>query len=976
MTRSRLLALFSALVVVGGSIAGGWYWLANSLEYRMSQIRTARGQGEQETAERLLQPLLRDHGDSVEVRELALDVARGSEDADEILTQLTWLAENSDKPASHAREIADLRLEAGLFDDAERWYRASLKADPEDTASMQRLARLLSNGGRRWEAYPLYMQIIRMGRFDLPELLYVGRTEDMLTLQPEYIAQRYADQSQIGPLLGLARFGMATGSEKTSEQLLRKVIQERPEIVEAHIRLAELLLEQRPAEFVKLMPQLPAASREHPAYWVILGKWYRQNKEPKAAVAAFAQALRIDANRTVATFQLGQLLAQLGHEKDAGEFRDRAERLNELSATLGDFFAGEGSLEKAQIASDQLEELGRYWEAAAWAQYALSLDSLDWSVKRLQRINPVLKDSLPIVRHDFNPVRRLSIEDWPLPGADVFQRVAATVRAPTSPGAPDFAPIQFEDEAERLGLTFRYFNGAVPASEEHRMYEFTGGGVGVIDYDGDGAPDLYFPNGTRWPPREPSEFNDGFFRNAGSRFEDVAQQAGISESGFGQGVAVGDIDGDGFADIYVANTHRNQLWKNNGDGTFTDVTEAAGLTDAVWTTSCLIADLNGDGLPDIYDVNFLSGDDVFTRICDEDGRPRSCPPAEFPGEQDRVLLNRSDGTFADQTETAGIVRPRGNGLGIIAADFDGSRRLNLFIANDSVPNFYYRNISTDAQIEFSESSVLAGLDVDHEGQSQACMGVGIADVDSNGLPDLFITNFYNESNALYLQQAENVFSDECRSSNVRDLSRKLLGFGTQFLDVDLNGYPDLVVTNGHVDDFTHDATPYQMPPQILRHSGSPAVRFFEQQPQTGEDGYFAGKYLGRGLARLDFDGDGVDDFAVSHLDAPVALVRNGTTDKGRSVSVRLVSTDAARESIGAIVTVRVGDHTFAQQLTAGDGYMASNERRLNIGLGSVAGDVCEIDVQWMSGNTERFPAVTIGRRVVLVEGSGRPLFEP
>jgi tetratricopeptide (TPR) repeat protein len=976
MTRSRLLALLTAIVVVGIAVGAGVFYYSSPPPPTLKEARAIHRKGDYKAAMKALDKILSANPDSEEARKLAAQVAVDANDAAKVTEQIDWFATRApDSATAYALLMADRKLNANDVDNAETWLLRALQFDPTNMSALTQLGQMLTDQGRRWQASPMLLQIVKSGKFDLTQLLLTARTEDMLTLPREYIAQRYADRSQVGPLLGLARFGIATNGHETAEELVREVIRRRPEIVEAPIRLCEILLEKRPAEFPGEIRKLPAEAKQHPAYWTLLGKWYRRQNEPRLATACFRETLTLDPNRNIATFQLSQLLDQLGHQKTAEVFRKRAKALSTLGADLSEFFQGRGSPARVRSVSDQMADLGRNREAFAWAQYALQQGAAQWASQRLRELEPMLSDDPPRVAADANPVRLLSSADWPRPSDADLDRVAAGGTATdSSDGSEKQTPIRLADVASDAGINFKYFNGAVPASETHLMYEFTGGGVGVIDYDLDGWPEVYLPNGTKWPPGPDSEYRDGFFRNQQSTFVNVAAIAGLVESGFGQGVSVGDFDCDGFPDIYVANTNRNQLWRNNGDGTFVDATESAGLNTSVWTTSCLIADLNKDGLPDLYDANFLTGADVFTRVCDEDGRPRSCPPAEFPGERDCVLLNRGDGTFANVTETAGVTHPKSNSLGIVAADFDGSRQLNLFLANDSVPNFYYMNESTPDSIVLSESAIGAGLNVDYAGKSQACMGVGIADIDANGLLDLFITNFHNESNALYMQQAENLFSDECRPSNIRAVSQEMLGFGTQFLDIDLDGWPDLVITNGHVDDFTHEGTNYQMRPQILRHTGGENVQFIEQKP-TPVGPYFASKHLGRGLARLDFNRDGLDDYGVSHLDSPFALVRNETEAHGNFVSLRLVATTTSRAAIGAVVRVTAGDRTYMHQLTAGDGYMASNERRLTVGLGQ-SDQACTIEVTWMSGKVEAFGQVEPNTHSILVESLGRTLTEP
>ena len=287
----------------------------------------------------------------------------------------------------------------------------------------------------------------------------------------------------------------------------------------------------------------------------------------------------------------------------------------------------------------------------------------------------------------------------------------------------------------------------------------TGGGVAVLDYDADGWPDVYFTQGGPWPwttaGQSPVD-RDRLYRNLGNgQFADVTQEAGLGDDRYSQGVAAGDFDNDGWPDLYVANFGANRLYRNGGDGTFTDVTGASGIAGERWTSSCLIADLNGDGQPDLYDVNYLSGKDAARSLCRKGEELRWCSPSSFPGEPDQVYLNRGEGRFEDVSDTAGILASGGKGLGIIAADFDGSGRLNLFVANDAEANFYFVNQTGQRgePLAFEERALLAGLAYDGDGLPQASMGVALDDADGDGLLDLFVTSFHHESNTLYLQRA-------------------------------------------------------------------------------------------------------------------------------------------------------------------------------------------------------------------------------
>jgi hypothetical protein len=566
--------------------------------------------------------------------------------------------------------------------------------------------------------------------------------------------------------------------------------------------------------------------------------------------------------------------------------------------------------------------------------------------------------------------RRFDLSSYPLPPSPAGSAASASgENQQNSTGGR----IAFDDDSGRLGLHFVYFNGDDPSTEGRRMFEYTGGGVAALDFDRDGWCDVYFTQGTDWPP-EPSNrrYLDALFRNdAGGRFIDVAAVAGIADAGFGQGATSGDCNNDGFPDLYVANIDGNRLYRNNGDGTFTDATRASGLgRHAHWTTSCLLADINGDSFPDVYDVSFLDGDDVFTRICrDPDGKARSCAPSVFPAAPDHVYLGRGDGTFAEVTKELGFDVPDGDGLGIVAADFDDSGNLSVFIANDGRPNFYF----APAGARWQEQGAICGLAYTASGAPQASMGVAAGDANNDGLVDLFVSNFYNEGDTLYLNLGSGTFTDRSYYAGVYDPSLSFLGFGAQFLDADLDGWEDLIVTNGHVDDFTYKQIPYRMRAQFYRNRRG---RFSELL--TRDLGpFFDELKLGRGLARLDWNRDGLNDVVISHLGDPAALLTNRTSSPGRGLGLRLVGTTRSRDAIGARVGVRAGELHLQRQLTAGDGYQAANERRLEFGLAGRVGDV-ELEIHWPGGARQTFVGVRTGREYLAVEGRPDlvPLPEP
>ena len=277
----------------------------------------------------------------------------------------------------------------------------------------------------------------------------------------------------------------------------------------------------------------------------------------------------------------------------------------------------------------------------------------------------------------------------------------------------------------------------------------------------------------------------------------------------------------------------------------------------------------------------------------------------FPAEQDRLYLNRGDGTFRDVTQAAGLVRPDGKGLGIVAADFDGSRRLGLFVANDTRANFFFVNQTPQRGLSpvFDETALLSGIAVGDYGNAQSCMGVACGDVNGDGRPDVFVTNFYGEPNNLFVQDPGQVFVDQSRESGLRNPGFDVMGWGTQMLDGDLDGWLDLAVANGHLNDFSYKGTPYKMPPHYYRNLGQGR---FQLVPGASLGAYFQRRSLGRAMARLDWNRDGKDDLCITHIHRPAALLENQTPAAGHFLAVKLCGGDSGRDAIGTTVRVSAG----------------------------------------------------------------------
>lgn len=840
--------------------------------------------------------------------------------------------------------------------DAEQEFESAMSGKVVPAGARREFASLLGMCGRVFEASALRIECLRVGDIRDIDLLLLGlgdtASENIETLR------LIAPSNPNDPLikLGLARAAFQAHDLKQADSLLKDVLQQRADVLEAHaLRGLVLLASNQAAALSDWLTKLPSNADTYAGIWFVRGEIAERLGKTAAACRCFWEAVRRDPAHQRAHYRLGQLLAGVNHPDAAQEFAQRAAALQQLVLAVKGYNLSHDVDAISRIVPICLQ-CGLHWEAKSWAAVARAM-------KRTIP-TPVPDASAPrvVLTHDL--AQRWKLDDLPLPTWPSQQ--PSVTQTEVVVGKPS---IRFEDQAQAAGLNFHFISGDDLQQPGMRMFEFSGGGVGVLDFDADGWPDLYLTQGGEWPLEQQTHKPlDQLFRNNGQgHFENVTQLARLVEDRYSQGLSIGDINQDGFSDVYVANLGLDRLFLNQGDGTFEDITTASGLKDDDWSTSCVLADFNGDALPDCYVVNYLQGSDLATRVCrNADGRIRACTPHEFSAAPDRLLINNGAGQFIDMTESAGIQDTNGKGLGVVALDADGSGRLSVFVANDTTGNFLWT--PTDAPSngvpKFVERALLAGVALDRDGRSQACMGVAAGDANGDGLIDVLVTNYYDESNTLFRQMTSGLFEDATAKTGLREPSLKQLGFGTQFLDADRDGWLDLIVLNGHVDDERYREIPFQMRPQCFRNLGE--GRFVEM-PQANCGEWFTKPTLGRALARLDWNRDGRDDFVATHRDEPVGLLTNQTQSLGQGLSLRLIGTRSNRDAIGATIRCKTGSRELARQLVAGDGYQASNDRRLLLSVG--ANDAVEtLTIAWPSGESQIFHDVRSNTEYTLVEG--------
>ena len=861
---------------------------------------------------------------------------------------------------------------------AENTYKMVLRLVPGEPTVVDRLVDIMILQGRRWEAQPwLFGMLIGRGDRMAPDrLMWMGLHDAILaTREPELIAFSEEEPKDPYPKMGLAfleyqKYFNSQGDLRKAEELIRDALYSIPTHSDAQALLGRILLEldDQPA-LVKWNEDLPPEVDVNPRIWVVRGRMAQRRDQGEAAARCFWEALRINPNHKLANLQISKELRALGKTEKADEFGARAALLADFEDSILTFKENPTNFKAVEQIAQTAEKLGRVWEAGAWYNLVTNLDPAQtWGQENFSRLVASIEAMAPRpgqTLDDVNPVLDFSLEEFAI--AELSEVPEVEDGSTTVAEDVTDAVVKFTNVNEAAGIDFSYETGRLPGAQDSGLHSETGGGAAVIDFDGDYWPDFHFTQGAEWPYIESQELHlDRMYRNRGDgTFEDVSALAGVTENGYSQGAAVGDFNNDGFPDLYIGNIGGNRLYQNNGDGTFTDVSERLGDADTSWTTSCAIADINGDGIPDIYDVNYLSGDDVFTMICqDANNQPRECGPRGFSAARDRVLIQNEVGDFQDESETAGVQLPNGKGLGLVVCDLDGSGNLEIYISNDSTRNSLFQATAASAEASapaYTDIALLAGAAVNPEGNSQGSMGIAVGDIDQNGLLDVFVANYVDEENNLFSQVSALQFVDQSKRFGIDRVGYPLSAFGTQFLDLEHDGLLDLMVCNGNVGGLYE---PYEMPAHLFSNVDG---KSFAQLEVDGIGEYFQVDHVGRALAKIDYNRDGNDDLLITQLNEPNVLLRNDTSSAGNQVSIQLRGTKLSRDAIGSFVTITAGEQVWTQQLMAGDGYQASNHRRVTFGLGSVA-TLDRVEVQWPGGALQAWESPAINSELLVIEG--------
>ena len=560
--------------------------------------------------------------------------------------------------------------------------------------------------------------------------------------------------------------------------------------------------------------------------------------------------------------------------------------------------------------------------------------------------------------------------------------VSDPIRPPASPSADPAKPLpQIDDSPEPAsmirfkeldsGPKFQYQNGE--QAEHSTMLETLGGGLAIFDFDGDGSMDLLFTGGGHFGPDEKDKTRisghpPALYRNNGDHtFTDVTHAAGLARADFfSHGAFTEDYDNDGWPDVLITGYGGLLLFHNNGDGTFQEVSRELGLQDSLWSVAAAWGDINLDGILELYITHYIdwsfsnhpfcTGQNTSFLSRTTDQRRDICSPRDFAALPDQLLQFNQQGQLEDISRDAGI-DVAGNGLGVLMADLDLDGDLDIYVTNDTVANFFWRNRGDGT---FDEVATLSGVGFDNSGNADGSMGIDMGDYNLDGLPDLFVTNFQNEQFALYRNLGNALFQHVSSSSGMLSFQSVYVGWGTAFVDADNDGDEDLFIANGHVQRYPVESPIAQWPLALENING----RFAKVNQSLGK--YFTSPHKGRGIAAGDLDNDGDLDLVYSHINQNCSILINETDNQNQFLALRLIGTRVNRSAVGARVTLTTDRGKQTRQIKGGTSFASSNDPRLYFGIPASSGTI-RLEIHWPDGQTQVIEKPDTNRLLTIVQ---------
>ncbi|WP_149496067.1 FG-GAP-like repeat-containing protein [Roseiconus lacunae] len=874
------------------------------------------------------------------------------------------IAPNSPLAESGTDILAQALFQLGRASEAADTLLEGIEKRPKEWVWYHRAWGLLSRVGRREEASSIAEKLCLAGEATETELnSLIRRTQSFPTVvERESLLNRYFE-----PGLGMARWHFTQLEYRQALDELAPEFKSGFTSIAASALYGRLLAETQSHD--KFPPWHATCDLSKIAkfgdYWAAVGTYFFDTRQFESSARALLNAVYLNPTDRSSMQRLAKVFDALGNPEQGQQYRVRgidlahcettSDQLQQQNLTMQDH------LQLRHRIMQQLLELERPFEVLGWAAHIHATGTVA-KQREIARKREELRrtDGLLTLARDASLIGEKR-EDYEL-GDAYKELVAGQNQSQVSIGATEITPIakpRLVNVAKDVNLDFQWYRSFELDDSPIPIHESIGGAIAVLDYDLDGWPDIYFAQGSGEPPSNQCTRSNVLVRNFDGSFADETDNSLTSDFNYGSGLAAGDVNQDGFPDLFVGSLGKNRLLINNGDGTYQETPVFGGVADR-FTSSIGIADINGDNLPDLFEGIYIEMEGAFALPkIGANGVPEQPSPLEHYAQSDRWYVNRGDGQFTLQDLPREVARP-GTSLGLVITNFDRKPGNEVFVGNDVRPNHFLIPQGDD---QLANAADAQGIANGFEGAANGCMGIATGDFNRDGTFDMYITNFSEESANLYLQSEQGGFTDFAIRYKLDQPSLPMVGFGTKAVDFDRDGWLDFAVTNGHIFDMSQYGDLYQMPPQILMNHGTE----FRQTEVDDPTAYFEGKYLGRSMATIDYDRDGVTDLLINHMDQPVALLHNETPTPGRALQIELIGTVGERDAIGAKVTARWQDQSKVAWVTAGDGYLCSDEPVLELTFGNVP-ELDQVDVQWPSGETQTFPGPIQPGRFLAIEG--------
>ncbi|MEO1526124.1 MAG: FG-GAP-like repeat-containing protein [Planctomycetota bacterium] len=947
-------------------------------------MRAAIAAKDWELAEQYSTQALIEQPNDPEIMTLAAGVAAFRDRKRDAATLLADAARISD----FARGRVDTAIR-GLIDVGEIYaaidlLEESLERFPDRSDHRQVLVGFYNEVQRTEEIPKHFARLIRDRHFSLPLLLSI--TETSSRRLSEKSAERLLERNpgDLRVRLVDAYLKLYRSQAAAAADILEQVLRQQPDFAPAHAMYGQaLVLTNQWARIPDWYRSAPTGSSSFADHWLTLGDYASRSEQLPEAVRAYWEATQKEPTKSLAWDRLRLAIDRLRQSESpmAAEITEdhvrviskHNARVHALRDSFNDFSGSETqervkeeSQAKAARVARELVALGRVWEAEAWSAIASTLKKdPDASLPELRRqiLARLQEDSSWIARR--TPAMKIDYSTLPLPKIETLSE--AGNGGMLVPNLPTHDHVRITERGKDWGVG-TIGDGNDPSDPwVAPLIRSTGAGGGSIDYDLDGMADMVVVNAGGTMLANDSLAND-LLRNLGSRFVEVSDAAGVNGTRYGQGLAVGDFNEDGFPDLFIANLGSNQLLRNNGDGTFSDCSEL--LDDQgpeQWSTSAAFVDADGDSIADLILTQYCAAVDHLDKPCpDSEGESGPCHPMTFAGDTDQFFRGGGDGSLKDVTAQWVGEPVAGRGLGLVVGALD-NRQFGAFVANDMTRNSFYSSGGGEQARRFIDSATARGVAVDGRSQTQASMGVAASDFDQDGDLDLYVTGFGREYNIYYEQVVPGVWKDETAKMQLIEPTLLFVGFGAQAIDLDNDGIDEILVTNGNIGKFkTPGADRYEQPFQLFRRTADGTFELVDDDPWGS---YFRTDHVGRTLWTTDVNRDGRMDAVVTHTREPIGLLINETESTSHCVGFQLIATQASRDAVGAIIRFRVNGKPRTLWRLAGDGYFCSNEKTLLAGLGE-NNEITDVVVTWPNGRREEIGTLSADMRYALIEGQG------